>query len=240
MRYVRPFNPQAVSVGGTSPWLVFPEEEIGCSIRLRRGGGATAVTSLPVERFALVLSGEAILERPSSREPAPTGGLVFIPAGQPGGVSGNSDTCWIEIEAAAGPGSTAPCVIKVDPTRFEGKGFAYQSLADRSTGAHSMRVNVLRVEPGSGSPDFHIHSFAQLYLILEGEITLDVGRARLRAGSNSVVCLPPGVVHRNFNASGRVERHVSLLVPEPAQGEILDFAVEIHNKEATLIQSLPT
>lgn len=239
MRYVRPFDPQAISAGETSSWLVAPEEEVGCSIRLRRGGGRTASTSVPVERFALVLAGEATLENPAGRHPAPTGCLVFIPAQQSACVSGDANACWIEIEAQAGPGSTASQVIKVDPSRFEGEGFAYQSLADRSMGAQSMRLNVLQVQPGSGSPDFHIHAFAQLYVIQEGEMTLDIGRARVRAGRNSIVCLPPGVVHRNFNASSRMERHVSLLVPEPAEGAIFDFAVHIDNKEAQLLKTVP-
>lgn len=239
MRYVRPFDPQSVYAGESSAWLVAPEEQVGCAIRLRRGGAAASTTSAPVERFALILAGEAALQTQSNRERAPTGSMIFIPAGRTAGVSGNADAYWIEIEAAADAGSTEPRVIHVDPSRFEGGGFAYQSLADRSVGAHSMRLNILHVQPGSGSPDFHIHAFAQLYVILEGEMTLDIGRARLRAGRNSIVYLPPGVVHRNFNASARLERHVSLLVPEPAEGEIFDYAVDIHGKEAELIKAIP-
>lgn len=239
MRYVRPFDPQSVSAGEASAWLVAPSEESGCTIRLRRGGAVVSTTSLPVERFALILSGEATLETQSNRERAPTGSTIFIPAGRTAGVSGNADAYWIEIEATTTTSSTEPRVIHVDPAKFEGGGFAYQSLADRSNGAHSMRINVLQVQPGSGSPDFHIHAFAQLYVILEGEMTLDVGRARLRAGRNSIVFLPPGVVHRNFNASPRLERHVSLLVPEPAEGQIFDFAVDIHGKEAEIMKAIP-
>jgi mannose-6-phosphate isomerase-like protein (cupin superfamily) len=239
MRYVRPFDPQALVAGETSSWVVAPEEATGCAIRLRRGGGEATMTSAAVERFALVLEGEATLENPSGKQRAAVGSLIFIPAQQPGCVSGDAHTCWIDIEAPATQGTTTSQVIKVDPTRFEGEGFAYQSLADRTMGAQSMRLNVLQVQPGSGSPDFHIHAFAQLYVILEGEMTLDIGRARLRAARNSVVCLPAGVVHRNFNASSHIERHVSLLVPEPAEGEIFDFAVHIEDKEAALLQAIP-
>lgn len=239
MRYVRPFDPQQVPAGQASSWLIAPEEQAGCAIRLRRGGGSASPTSVPVERFAWVLSGEALLEGPTGRQVAPTGCLAFIPAEQAGCVSGDANACWIEIEASASPATATPEVIKVDPSRFEGGGFAYQSLADRSTGVQSMRVNILQVQPGAGSPDFHIHAFAQLYVILEGEMTLDIGRARVRASRNSLVFLPPGVVHRNFNASGKLERHVSLLVPEPPEGAIFDFAVHIDEKEAVLLQGIP-
>ncbi len=241
MRYVRPFDPQSLAAGESSSWLVAPDEEAGCSIRLRRGGAAASTpTSVSAERFALVLSGEALLETAATRERAPTGSMIFIPAGQAAAIAGDAETCWVEIEAAADAGSMQPCVIHVDPSRFEGGGFAYQSLADRSIGAQSMRINTLQVQHGSGSPDYHIHAFAQLYVVQEGEMTLDIGRARHTARRNSLVFLPAGVVHRNFNASGRIERHVSLLVPEPKEGEIFDYAVDIHGKEAELLTTLPT
>jgi len=158
-------------------------------------------------------------------------------------LNGNGSTYWLEIEVSAMLENEVPPrpahVIRVDESRFEGMGFAYQSLADRSTGCRSLRLNLLQVQPGAGSPDFHIHAFAQLYVILDGEMTIDVGRARLRAPRHSIVCLPPGVVHRNFNASNAVERHISLLVPEPQQGEIFDYAVDIHEHEATMLAGIP-
>lgn len=238
MRYIRPFDAQ-FAAGEAAPWLVAPAEEFGCALRVRRGGAQPQINAVPVERFALILSGEATLATPTMQSSAPTGSLIFIPAGKAGGVSGAADAQWVEIEAPSAPGLTEPRVIRVDPTRFEGGGFAYQSLADRSNGAQSMRLNVLQVQPGSGSPDFHIHAFAQLYVILEGEMTLDIGRARQVAKRNSIVCLPAGVVHRNFNGSNHLERHVSLLVPEPAEGAVFDYAVDIHGREATLLTEPP-
>lgn len=239
MRYVRPFDPQQVSAGQTSPWLISPDEDLGCAVRVRRGGGGGDTAAKPYERFVLVLEGEAVLEGPNGRQSAAKDSMVFIPAGQPGGVSGDADASWIEIEAKAEAGSTQPQVITTDPSKFEGQGFAYQALADRKMGSQSMRINVLQVQPGSGSPDYHIHMFSQIYVIQEGEMTLDVGRARVRAGRNSVVVLPPGVVHRNFNGSNAVERHISLLAPEPLEGEIFDYAVSIHDEEAELMTVAP-
>lgn len=239
MRYVRPFEPGNLKPGEASNWLIAPEEEAGCSLRLRRGGVKTAPTRISAERFALVLKGTATCEGGEGAAPVRTGSLVFIPAGRPGAVSGDADAWWIEIEASAPDGTGEARVIDVDPTRFEGKGFAHQPLADRTTGASSMRINILQVQPGAGSPDFHIHAFAQMYVILEGEMTIDIGKARVRAPQNSIVVLPPGVVHRNFNASAGLERHVSLLVPEPKPGQVFDFAIDIHTREAQLLERIP-
>lgn len=235
MRYVRPFT-------ADHEWLLDPIEEAGCAVRLVRGTGDGALRSIEGERFALVLEGAVTLTTSGTSAVAKVGDLIFVPAGVPAGISGPSGSRWAEIDApVSGPadGNARAQIIAVDQARFQGKGFAYQSLADRGTGARTMRINALQVEPGSGSPDFHIHAFAQIYLIQEGEMTLDVGCARLTAPAGTLVVLPAGVVHRNFNASERVERHVSLLVPEPAPDQIFDYAVTIHDREAELLTAIP-
>lgn len=242
MRYIRPFDRDAIAPDGAE-WLVAPDEEVGCAIRVRRGGGDAVVEQSREERFALVLGGAAKLVTPGQETPAAQGDLVFIPAGVAGAIAGAREAVWVEVTAPVPAGAEAAPgqaqVIAVDQSRFEGEGFAYQSLVDRSTGATTMRMNVLQVQPGSGSPDFHIHAFAQLYVIQEGEMTIDIGHKRLKAGPDSLVLLPEGAVHRNFNASSATERHVSLLVPEPREGEIFDYAVTIHDHEAKLLQQVP-
>ena len=245
MRYVRPFDISSLEKAHSGDWLLAPSEGTGVSVRLCRGGGeAVATGSEGVERYALVIEGEARLVASKQSYRARRGELIFIPVGIPAAITGDGDTVWAEIEAPvtgdvqAAKGREAR-VIPVDQSKFEGQGFAYQSLIDRAEGAQALRMNVLQVQPGAGSPDYHIHAFAQIYLIQEGEMTIDVGRKRLVAGPNSLVVLPPGVVHRNFNSSGAIERHVSLLVPEPREGEIFDFAVTIHDKEAELLRAIP-
>lgn len=245
MRYVIPFNIEATSTGPAPDFLLSPNEGAGCTLRLHRGGRPTApVARDRVERFALLLSGVAHLQTVAEQLPIKVGELAFIPAGQAGAVHGDAAAVWVDIEAevpADKPAfSAAPRVMPVDPSRFEGGGFGYHSLIDRQQGANTMRMNVLQVQPGAGSPDYHIHAFTQIYIIQQGSMTLDVGRKRLVAQAPSLVVLPAGVVHRNFNASPDVERHVSLLVPEPGPDEIFDFAVTIHNYEAKLLERVPS
>lgn len=246
MRYVRPFDPAALAPGTSGKWLLSEEDGAGVIVRLARGGGGDVAPTARdgVERFALVLQGKVGLRRADDIQEAAVGELGFIPAGQSGAFIGDADAIWAEIEAplqadAPAAAATGPKVIPVDQSKFEGTGFAYQSLIDRLQGASTVRMNVLQVQPGSGSPDWHIHAFAQIYLIQDGEMTIDIGRSRFTAGKNTLVFLPAGLVHRNFNASGAVERHVSLLVPEPKEGEIFDFAVTIHPNEAELLTAVP-
>lgn len=242
MQYVRPFDPSVIVPGEHGAWLLGPSDGAGVTVRLRRGGGvARPRVDKKNERFALVLEGNARLV--GDDKVAVPGDALFIPAATDSAVSGDGDAVWVEIEASLNDGTSSgasPRVVPVDPSKFKGTGFTHQALLDRNTGAATMRMNVLQVQPGAGSPDWHIHAFNQVYLIQDGEMTVEIGRARLKAGRNSLVFLPAGVVHRNFNAANSVERHVTLLVPEPKQGEIFDYAITIHEHEAERMKVIPT
>ncbi|MEQ6332674.1 cupin domain-containing protein [Sphingobium sp. MK2] len=242
MRHIRPFDPATIPPDGGQT-LIDEQEDLGCTITLRRGGSARAAQASPQERFALILEGAPALALDGEDKPAAVGDMMFIPAGVSGRFCGDAHAVWLEVHAdlRAGGSSTTDdvAVIKVDHTKFEGDGFAYQAMIDRTSGSGTMRVNVLQVQPGSGSPDFHIHAFAQIYVIQEGEMTIDIGRSRQVAKANSLVILPQGLVHRNFNASAAVERHVSLLVPEPEEGAVFDYAITINEFEAELLTSIP-
>jgi quercetin dioxygenase-like cupin family protein len=245
MRPIRPFDLGAIQPGEASDWLIGPSDDVGVTLRIRRGqtGGAPVLSASDNERFALVLEGSAKLTTPGELHEGSVGELLFIPAGAEAAIMGDATSTWVEIEAPLQSPRTLPEskaeAIPVDPTKFEGDGFAWQPLIDRSSGSETMRMNVLQVAPGSGSPDWHIHAFCQIYVIQEGEMTVDIGKHRYVAGRNSIVYLPAGLVHRNFNASGSVERHVSLLVPEPKEGEIFDYSVTIHEVEAEIMTAIP-
>jgi mannose-6-phosphate isomerase-like protein (cupin superfamily) len=246
MRTIRPFHPELLPPGQRGEWLVDLRDDVGVTMRICRGGPSAppAGAASEHERFYLVLEGTAEMQTP--HEPAKTalpGELVHVACGAVATVWGGSESVWMEIVATSAP-CTSPApqakVVPVDPGKFAGGGFGWQALIGRDMGASTMRMNVLQVAPGSGSPDYHIHEFVQIYVIQAGEMTLDIGRKRHLAQANSVVLIPAGMVHRNFNASDSVERHVSLLVPEPHEGQILDYAVSVHEREAELMQELPS
>lgn len=249
MRYLRPFELDG-EPGSVSNWLISPEDEIGCSIRVKRGGGAeTTASSVPRERVAVVFAGSARLTTTEGTTEVAKGGAIFIPANTAGAVNGSAESTWIEIEAldtVASYGADSNVEAQVIPVNqdsfvnFEDSGFWFYPLIDRSAiGSESIRLNTIQMEDRVGSPDWHIHAFAQMYLIQEGEMTVDIGRSRQVAGPNTLVLLPAGVVHRNFNVSGGTEKHVALLVPEPPKDAIFDYAVTIHENEAEMMKELP-
>jgi len=182
MRYVRPFDPDLLAAGEASAWLLAPDEDAGCTIRVCKGGGTKSGSiAEPFERFALILAGEATLRSAAGTTTARQDDLIFVPAHQSASVSGTASTAWIEICATV-DGSSATTkgacrVVKVDESKFSViGGLAYLSLIDRDCGSGSLRMNFAKLQPDGASPDFHIHQFNQIYLILEGEETVDIGR----------------------------------------------------------------
>lgn len=242
MQYVRPFDLDAPAASGDE-WLVAPDEAAECSIRIGRAPRDNRSLSPSAnERFLFVMRGKLRLED-GHRERALTGEMIFIPAHASAAIDADDGSVWLDVEAPLPAGkpslSSDAKIVKLDHSKFEGHGFAWQNMIDRKMGAQSLRLNVVRVQSGTGSPDYHIHNFSQYYLIQSGVMTIDIGHKRFEAGANTLVYLPEGVVHRNFNASASMEQHMSLLIPEPGEGDIFDYSVTIHDHEAQFIKEPP-
>ncbi|MCT7658008.1 cupin domain-containing protein [Mycobacterium deserti] len=104
-------------------------------------------------------------------------------------------------------------------------GFRTQALADRSTGSTNAVVYYAEVDPGNGGPDCHIHEFDQYYLVLEGQLTVEVALETHVVGPDTLVVLPAGVPHRQYNAGDTTEKHIAVLTPAPAEGRPWDRGV---------------
>ena len=65
--------------------------------------------------------------------------------------------------------------------------------------------------------------------MIDGETSVTYGLEHPMAHKNDIVILPAGVVHTNTNESTRIERHITLLLPEP---ESQPFDIEFEMKGA--------
>lgn len=250
------FDQAAASPQGI--WLVGgPGQGGACAVRayaLGPGKTEAGLQECSVDRFCFVVEGSGNAALGQESFALGRRAMVHIPAGAPH-LIGNADVgqpLWlIDIFAAAPPQAlfkpasarawpnAAQQIRAVRADAFTKGGFAYQSLAERATGSQHLRVNFVEVQPGAGSPDYHIHEFDQFYFILEGGMTVDIGKRRQLAAKHHFVHLPAGIVHRNYNAGSVPEVHFALLAPEPAPGAIFDYAVDIHGREAELLQRIP-
>ena len=104
-------------------------------------------------------------------------------------------------------------VRKFDVDSLHQSRFDYQVLADLET----CLVVACRAPAGQAGPARHVHGCDQVYYVLDGEMTLELGDASHVAGRDSFVFISEGTPH-NWNAGDKPELHLDILVPPPARG----------------------
>jgi quercetin dioxygenase-like cupin family protein len=98
-------------------------------------------------------------------------------------------------------------------------------LPDGRSDAISLYVG--EVAPGAAGPGLHVHEFDQFYYVLSGALNVQVGLESSVARPGTLVTLPAGVPHRQWNEGAEIERHLALLVPSPTPGKPLDVGVSL-------------
>ncbi len=216
------------------------------STRVPPGTGTTTGLHIhPSDQLYYVLTGimhARVAEQTYVVEP---GNLVIIPAGTPhwNWNEGTEDELHFELivptppagtplvtqvadnasaaaSHVAGAGSTFEVVRQLDEARFDPDKFSQVVLADRATGLNSVSLGVFRVPAGSQGPTLHMHRFDQIYYLISGTMELELGFERYTVGPHTLVTIPAGMPHRNWNASStEPEYHINLRVPEPASGD---------------------
>jgi mannose-6-phosphate isomerase-like protein (cupin superfamily) len=195
----------------------------------------------PADQLYYVLRGRLKVQLGDTEVIGQPDDLIFIPAGVPHRNINEWDEEEVHFELIApAPRSGRPLstpatadpvhngaagLRRLDQSAFTGRPFDTQQLADRSTGSDNVRVYYARVQPGAGGPATHIHDFDQLYWILQGTMQLEIALKTYSAGPNTLVVLPAGVPHRNWNDGPDVESHLAVLAPAPYPGEKLDQPV---------------
>jgi mannose-6-phosphate isomerase-like protein (cupin superfamily) len=120
-------------------------------------------------------------------------------------------------------------VKTVDLTRLTEAmpGFKLMPLADPASGSSKTVISYAELSPGSAGPGTHIHEFDQYYFVLEGELTVEVALEKHKVGPDTLVVLPAGVPHRQYNDGDSVEKHLAILTPAPEPGRPWDRGVEL-------------
>lgn len=97
-----------------------------------------------------------------------------------------------------------------------------QWLLDRDSGAEKCSVVCIKTPPGAGSESgLHTHPFEQVFYILSGTMELEIAGGQYRAETGSVVVLPQGVPHRNWNAGSEPSMHLSFMTPLVPPGTVM-------------------
>jgi len=63
--------------------------------------------------------------------------------------------------------------------------------------------------PGTG-PDLHKHSYAEVFVVQEGDLTFTVGDATIEASGGQIVVVPAGVPHKFVNSGTGQAQHIDI------------------------------
>jgi len=125
-------------------------------------------------------------------------------------------------------------VRPVDFAAFRPEAFHSQFIGDRGSGVESCMLICTRVPPGTGtSVGLHVHVADQFYYILRGRMNVQIGASEYTAEPGSLVFIPAGAPHWNWNSGAEEEVHVELIVPAPLPGQPTVYAVQVPSLTAT-------
>lgn len=122
------------------------------------------------------------------------------------------------------PGYTR--VVDADALSEPMPGLRLASLAGPDSGAAHCVLNYLEVGPGRPDRAPTFTAFDQYYLVLEGELTVEVALQTHRVGPGTLVVLPAGVPYCQYNDGAVTEKHLALLSPAPELGLQWDRGVD--------------
>ncbi len=102
-----------------------------------------------------------------------------------------------------------------EPTGFPGYTIQMLAYPEAATFINS------RVTAGGHAADRHFHDADQLYYVVEGQMHVELGGAQYLAGADSLVYIPAGLPHRNWNDGPDTEFHFEMIVPSARPGRSL-------------------
>ena len=260
MRYVRPVDFQAFPAAAFhSQRLADASTGLDSCIcictRVPPGTGTTSgLHTHPVDQVYYVLTGTMHAQVADNTYVVGPETLVIIAAGTPhwNWNEGTEDEIHFELivppppanEALVTPvadrSSASPSKVpsiepvrRLDHERFNPDRFSQVVLAERTSGLASLGLGVFRVPPGGEGPGLHMHRFDQIYYVYRGVMDLEIGFERYSVVPNTLVTIPAGMPHRNWNSGREAEYHLNLRVPEPqGHGVIWDVPVTLGTDEA--------
>jgi len=201
--------------------------------RMPAGAHGPALFTLPDDHLYLVLEGKMNVQIGTDKFVAEKNTAVVIPPGIPHEVWNADAQPETHLEVIA-PGSSRDLMSMLKPAQARKVENADQYIhqpkvpaqselkpglngvifAERKTGTNEqMRID--STLPGQGGPKTHVHKFQQVYFSIEGQTTISYGLATYPLPKYSIAVIPAGVVHTNSNKTSAMERHITLLMPEP-------------------------
>jgi len=208
--------------------------------RMAAGAKGPALFTLPVEDDYIVLSGKMTVQIGTDKFVAGPYTAVVIPPNTPHRFwNAESDPeANFEVISSANPDkdlsrdlmsmlkpakatkveNAAMCIreIKFLAQSDLKPGLNGQAWTDVTKGS-PIQARLDSAPLGNGNTKTHVHVFEQVYFGTEGDMSLTYGLASFTVKKGDIAIVPPGVVHANASTTA-VERHITLLLPQPQPG----------------------
>ena len=84
---------------------------------------------------------------------------------------------------------------------------------DCAESAHAWSISEWTLEPGCPGPGAHSHAEDDIFFVLEGTVSLQLGERMLEAGPGTFACAPGGMVHDFANRTGSPARFLNITTP---------------------------
>jgi mannose-6-phosphate isomerase-like protein (cupin superfamily) len=254
MEYVRPFDPdKAIETGFPgfrAQFLSHLESALMMSSHIKEGGCGPSLHYHRSDQLYYLIEGLMNIQLGTEVHHIRADTFVFIPAGlaHRNWNEGPGDESHLEMVIPA-PAPMAPLTIMVDSpdnvpaadrtdrhgyTRRVDRGqlseplpgLRVQSLSGPGSGSLHAVVDYIEINAGSAGPHTHIHEFDQYYLVLDGELTVEVALEKHVVSPRELVVVPAGVPHRQYNIGAVTEKHLSVSAPAPEAGKPWDRGVD--------------
>src|SRR3954452_19793577 len=105
----------------------------------------------------------------------------------------------------------------VDFGAYRRDGYEWQHLYNGEV----CRVIASHVPAGTAAPPHHVHPVDQLYYVVYGEMQVVLGEERFVAGPDTLVYIPAGTPHHNWNEGDVDELHFEVLAPAPMPNQTI-------------------
>lgn len=243
MRYIRPFDDtRAVDTGfpGYRAQLMsYGESAVMLASHIQEGGCGPGLHYHPSDQLYYLISGNMAVQLGEDTHRIGPDTLVFIPAGlghRNWNEGPGAETHFEMIIPAPAPGAQPMFPIDSladipEESRTDHPGFVHRldraggdevtdgvrhrALARTTDGVLSAAIDHCEVPPGSGVPELRSDEVDRYYLVLEGELTIELARHRQPVGPTTLIWAPAGVPHRSYNHSSSQARYLTVSTPAP-------------------------
>ena len=212
-----------------------PESTIVLGCWIETGGCGPALHLHACDQFYVFLAGHTTVQVGNDVQEASAGEVIFIPAGLPHCNWNNSGSQEHHLEIMA-PGirpglplltavtsvdevptpSAAPYTRTLDAGEASIAGARTQwTIADEACGVRSARIHTVELAQCEAPSNPQVLDVDHLMFVLEGRLTLAIAGQDTVGDAQSLIVIPAGVAHRQWNPSSSPVRYVDVQVPAP-------------------------